>query len=152
MDKKQVVLVSACLLGVNCNYKGGNRLNQKVLDFIKGKNFIPICPEIYGGFSTPRPNAEIIGGQGKEVLAGKAKVVETDGKDVSDKFVSGAKEVLKIAQLTGADLAVLKARSPSCGCGKSYNGTFSGTLVDGNGVLTALLLENGIKVVTEEDL
>lgn len=152
MRNKDKILVSACLLGINCNYKGSNRLNQKVLAFIKDKNFIPICPEIYGGFATPRSDAEILGGQGEKVLAGKAKVVESDGNDVSEKFIAGAQAVLKIAQLVGAKSAILKAKSPSCGCGQTYDGTFSKTLVNGNGVLTTLLLENGIKVITEENL
>ena len=152
MAQKETILVSACLLGVNCNYKGGNRLNDKVLALIKDKNFIPICPEIYGGFATPRPDAEIAGGQGDKVLQGDSKVVEPDGTDVSAKFVSGAEEVLKIAKLAGATLAILKSRSPSCGVGKTYDGSFTKTLVDGNGVLAALLSKNGIKMITEEDL
>ncbi|MFA5021694.1 MAG: DUF523 domain-containing protein [Patescibacteria group bacterium] len=152
MAKEPTILVSACLLGVNCDYKGGNRLNQKVLDFVKDKNFIPVCPEIYGGQSTPRPGAEINGGQGDRVLIGEVKVVEPDGTDVSGEFIKGAQEVLQIAKLTGATLAILKAKSPSCGHGKTYDGNFSRTLVEGNGVLAALLLQNGIKVMTEEDL
>jgi len=152
MVDKETILVSACLLGVNCNYKGGNRLNQRVLDFIKDKNFIPVCPEIYGGFATPRPDAEIVGGQGQKVLQGQAKVIEPAGTDVSDKFIAGAKEVLKLAQLAGVNLAILKARSPSCGVGQAYDGTFTKTLVQGNGVLAELLSQNGIKVITEESL
>lgn len=152
MIEREKILVSACLLGINCDYKGGNRLNQKVLDFIKDKDFIPVCPEIYGGFATPRPDAEIVGGQGEKVLNGEAKVVELDDNDVSDKFIAGAQTVLEIAQLAGTKAAILKAKSPSCGRGQTYDGTFSKTLVVGNGVLAALLLENGIKVITEEDL
>ncbi|MFA6215824.1 MAG: DUF523 domain-containing protein [Patescibacteria group bacterium] len=152
MVKKEKILVSACLLGLNCDYKGGNRLNQKVLVFLKGKGFIPVCPEIYGGFATPRPDAEILGGLGEKVLSGETKVIEPDGSDVSSKFISGAKEILEIAKLSGAKSAILKAKSPSCGCGKTYDGTFAKTLVNGNGVLTALLLQNGIKVITEDDL
>ncbi|MFA6410715.1 MAG: DUF523 domain-containing protein [Candidatus Buchananbacteria bacterium] len=152
MAKPNNILVSACLLGVNCDYKGGNRQNQKVLDFIKDKNFIPVCPEIYGGFATPRPDAEIIGGDGEKVLSGQTKVVEPDGNDVSAKFIAGAKEVLKLAQLGKVELAILKEKSPSCGSNRTYDGTFSKSLVDSNGVLTALLLQNGIKVITEDDL
>ncbi len=152
MGRIETILVSACLIGINCNYEGSNRQNQKVLDYIKGKNFIPVCPEIYGGFPTPRPGAEIVGGQGEKVLTGEAKVVELDDNDVSDKFIAGAQAVLEMAQLAGAKAAILKAKSPSCGCGQTYDGTFSKTLVAGNGVLAVLLLENGVKVITEEDL
>jgi uncharacterized protein YbbK (DUF523 family) len=148
----EVVLVSACLLGVNCNYKGSNCLHRKVLDFIKDKKFIPICPEIYGGFATPRLASEIIGGQGELVLSGQATVIDLEHTDVSAKFIRGAQETLKIAKLTNATLAILKSRSPSCGCGKTYDGTFSKTLVTGNGVLAALFLQNGLKVITEESL
>jgi len=148
---KEIILVSACLLGVNCNYKGGNRQSDKVLEHLKDKHFIPICPEIYGGFATPRPDAEIVGGQGEKVLTGEAKVIEPDGTDVADKFIRGAEEILKIAKLVGATSAILKSRSPSCGCGKTYDGTFTKTLIAGDGVLAALLKLNNIKVLSDED-
>ena len=152
MKDKETILVSACLLGINCNYKGKNSLNRKVIDYIKDKNFIPICPEILGGFSTSRANAEIVGGCGHKVLTGEVKVIETDGKDVSQLFIKGAGEVLKIAKLSGAKKAILKARSPSCGVGETYDGTFSDKLVSGDGVLTALLRQKGIKVINDEEL
>jgi len=144
-------IVSACLIGINCNWKGENKLNQKIFEEFRKGNLYPICPEVLGGQPTPRLNAEIKGGTGLDVLEGRAKVVEINGKDVTERFIKGAQEVLRIAKTIGAKEAILKARSPSCGCGKTYDGTFSHSLVDGDGVTCALLRKNGIKVYTEED-
>jgi uncharacterized protein YbbK (DUF523 family) len=152
MTKNETILVSACLLGINCNYKGSNKKSDKVLNYIKNKNFIPICPEVFGGFSTPRPDAEIVGGQGQEVLLGETKVVEQNNNDVTDKFITGAKEILRIAELTGANKAILKARSPSCGVNETYDGSFSRKIIKGDGVLSALLKQNKIEVISDEDL
>jgi uncharacterized protein YbbK (DUF523 family) len=144
-------IVSACLVGINCNYKSENKLNPKIYeDFEKGGLF-PVCPEVFGGQPIPRPPAEIRNGTGLDVLEGKAKVINPDGSNVTSYFVKGAFEVLKIAKTIGAKEAILKARSPSCGCGKTYDGTFSGILIKGDGVTTALLKKNGIKVYTEEN-
>jgi uncharacterized protein YbbK (DUF523 family) len=104
-----------------------------------------------GGCATPRLPAEIQDGEGKDVLEGKAKVVRKDGTDVSGEFIKGAEEVLKIAKFMNINMAILKARSPSCGKGSIYDGAFSGTLKKGNGVTAELLERNGIKVVTEEE-
>jgi uncharacterized protein YbbK (DUF523 family) len=145
-------IVSACLLGINCTYKGGNKHDQRLYEAFKKGDLFPVCPEILGGQLTPRPKAEIAGGNGSGVLDGKARVVEPDGGDVTKYFVEGARETLKVAKAVGAKEAILKARSPSCGCGKTYDGTFTRTLVDGDGVTTALLKRNGITVKTEEDL
>jgi uncharacterized protein YbbK (DUF523 family) len=144
-------IVSACLIGINCTWKGENKLNNKLFEEFKKGNLYPVCPEILGGQPTPRPNAEIKGGTGLDVLEGRTKVLEPSGKDVTEQFIKGAQEVLRIAKLIGAKEAILKARSPSCGCGKTYDGTFSKTLIEGDGVTTALLKKNGIKVYTEED-
>jgi uncharacterized protein YbbK (DUF523 family) len=144
-------IVSACLVGINCTWKGKNNLNKKLLEeFNKGKLF-PVCPEILGGQTIPRPNAEIKNGTGLDVLSGKAKVIETNGSNVTEQFIKGAHEVLKIAKSIGAKEAILKSKSPSCGSGKTYDGTFSHTLINGDGVTTALLKKNGIKVYTEEN-
>jgi uncharacterized protein YbbK (DUF523 family) len=144
-------LVSACLVGINCNWRGKNSLNKKICEeFAKGGLF-PVCPEVLGGQSVPRANAEIVGGNGLDVLEGRAKVVSPKGNDVTDQFVKGAWETLRIAKGIGADGAILKARSPSCGCGKTYDGTFSHSLVDGDGVTAALLKKSGIEVKTEDD-
>ena len=139
---KEKILVSACLLGINCKYNGDNNENIKVLEFIKDKEVIPICPEIMGGLTTPRPPSEI-----KE-----NKVINNLDIDVTENFQKGANETLKLAKLFGVKKALLKAKSPSCGVGKIYDGTFSGNLIDGNGITTKLLLEHNIEVLTEKDL
>lgn len=139
---KEKILVSACLLGVNCKYSGGNNQNEKVLNYLKDKEVIPVCPEIMGGLSTPRPASERING----------KVMNNIGEDVTDNYNRGAEETLKLAKLFNVKKALLKAKSPSCGKGKIYNGSFDGTLIDGNGVTTDLLIENGIEVISEIDI
>lgn len=139
---KEKILVSACLLGINCKYDGTNNLNEKVLDYIKDKEVIPICPEILGGLSTPRPPSEII----------SDKVVNNEQKDVTKEYRKGAEESLKLAKLFKVKKALLKAKSPSCGCGKIYDGTFTKTLIDGDGITTQLFKENNIEVITEIDL
>jgi len=145
-------LVSACLVGINCAYDGKSRTNQKLLELFQQGELIPVCPEQLGGQTTPRPNAEIYGGTGKDVLEGKAKVVEKDGIDVTQHFIRGAYEVLNIAKNLEIKEAILKARSPSCGCGKIYDGTFSNILIDGDGVTTALLKKYGIEVKNNEEI
>jgi uncharacterized protein YbbK (DUF523 family) len=145
-------IVSACLIGINCTYKGGNKLDKRLYEAFKKGELFPVCPEVLAGMTTPRANAEIVGGTGSDVLDGKARVIEPNGKDATDYFVEGAKETLRAAKAIGAKEAVLKARSPSCGCGKTYDGTFTNTLIDGDGVTSALLKRNGITVKTEEDL
>ncbi len=144
-------IVSACLLGINCAYDGKNRINENVMKLLH-EGIIPVCPEQLGGQSTPRPASEITGGTGKDVLEGKAKVVEKDGTEITTPFLKGAYEVLKMAKALDIKEAVMKARSPSCGCGKIYDGTFSRKLIDGDGVTTALLKKNGIRVVTDEEI
>ncbi len=139
---KEKILVSACLLGVNCKYSGGNNENKKVLEYLKDKEVIPICPEIMGGLSTPRPASEII----------HNKVITNTNKDVTKEYQKGAEESLKLAKLLGAKKALLKAKSPSCGKGKIYDGTFTGTIISGNGVTAELFLENDIEVISEIDL
>lgn len=145
-------LVSACLLGINCRYDGRNELNERVTRLASGEFLIPICPEQLGGLGTPREPSEIVGGDGSDVLDGNARVFSRGGRDVTENFLRGAEEVLKIAKSLGAKEAILKSKSPACGCGKIHNGTFSGVLVEGDGVAAALLKRNGIRVVTEEDL
>ena len=113
---------------------------------------MPVCPEQDGGLATPRPPAEIVGGAGADVLAGRARVVTADGGDVTEEYVNGAHAALEKAQAAGAVTAVLKSRSPSCGKGCVYDGTFSGVTTTGDGVTTALLEAHGINVVSEDDL
>ena len=146
-----MLIVSACLAGINCKYNGKNNLDMEIEKLVREGEAIPVCPEQLGGCPTPRPTAEISGGTGAEVLDGKARVVRNNGDDATEEFVRGAEEVLRIAKLSGAKKAVLKSKSPSCGCGIIYDGTFSGKTVEGNGVTAELLLRNGIEVVTEEE-
>lgn len=145
MEKR---LVSACLLGEKCRYDGEGKPNEEVLSLSKKEKLIPVCPERLGGLSTPRSPSESVGGDGNDVLEGRAKVMSKDGRDVSQNFVMGARAVLEIAQKEGITKALLKSKSPSCGCGKIYDGTFSGKLKSGDGVTAALLKKNGIEVVS----
>lgn len=135
---KEKILVSACLLGTNCKYSGGNNYSEEVMEFLKDYEIIPICPEQLGGLPTPRPASEIIGD----------KVMNSEGTDVTSNYQKGAEEALKIAKLLGIKKALLKAKSPSCGNGKIYDGTFSGILTTGDGITTKLLKENNIEVIT----
>jgi uncharacterized protein YbbK (DUF523 family) len=106
----------------------------------------PVCPELLGGLSVPRVPAEIVGGDGLDVLEGKAKVLNMDGVDVTAQFVEGAKRTLQIAQAIGAEEALFIEKSPSCGCGKIFDGTFKEKFRAGDGVTAALLKKNGIIV------
>lgn len=142
------ILISACLLGVDCRYDGGNSRNDNALKLYKNHELIPVCPEEAGGLSTPRPAVEIVGGDGNDVLDGKARVLTADGVDKTDEFLKGAKFALELAQAQGATTVILKSRSPSCGCGEIYDGTFSSTIVSGDGVTTALLKRHGIEVIS----
>ncbi|MDK2918065.1 MAG: hypothetical protein PWQ37_798 [Candidatus Petromonas sp.] len=146
-----MILVSACLVGVNCRYNGKSSMNKNLIDFLMGKNYVIICPEQLGGLPTPRKPSEIVDGDGHDVLKGKTKVLDNEDRDVTGFFIKGAKETLKIADLYGAKTAILKANSPSCGSKKIYDGSFSGKLKDGKGVTAALLKENGILVLDEEN-
>lgn len=146
-----MIIVSACLCGINCKYNGGNNLNKHVLELFKSGKAIPVCPEQLGGQSTPRGAHEIINGNGEDVLKGAARVMGPEGDDATCEFIKGARETLKIAKDCGAVEAILKARSPSCGLSVIYDGTFSGNKTQGNGVTAELLLNNGIKIYTEEE-
>jgi len=138
-----MILVSACLLGVNCQYNGESDFTKELLEFLKNKGeFITVCPEVLGGLPIPRDGAEIVAN----------KVKTTKGNDVTKKFLEGAEKVLKFAKENNVDLAILKAKSPSCGVGMIYDGTFSRKLIEGDGITAALLRKNGIKVMTEKDL
>jgi uncharacterized protein YbbK (DUF523 family) len=137
-----MIIVSACLAGVACRYDGAAKPCEKVIRLVAEGKAIPLCPEQLGGLTTPRASAEISGN----------RVIRKDGVDVTDAFTRGAQEALKIARLVGAKTAILKARSPSCGLGKIYDGSFSGRLVDGNGVFAEMCKQNGIKVKTEEEI
>ena len=135
-------IVSACLAGINCRYDGGSKPNQKVIELVKKGQAIPVCPEQLAGLTTPRTPAEEKDG----------KIITKDGKDLTKEFQKGAQEALKLAKSSNCTEAILKSKSPTCGCGKIYDGSFTGNLIDGDGVFTKLLKENNIKVTTEEDL
>lgn len=145
------ILVSACLLGANCKYSGGNNYAPELLELMKEHTLIPVCPEQLGGMATPRRPSEIQEGSGAEVLVGKARVLDNAGEDVTDRFVKGAQETLNMAKLYGCTAAILKANSPSCGSGIIYDGSFSGKLKEGSGVASQLLKDNGITTMTEND-
>lgn len=138
----EIILVSACLLGYNCKYNGKNNKNNKVLEYIKDKYVIPICPEVFGGLSTPRIPSEIKGD----------KVINKQGIDVTKYFIEGANKTLDIAKILNIKKAILKQKSPSCGYGKIYNGEFNGTIINDDGITSKLLKENNIEIITEEDL
>ncbi|MCM3457303.1 DUF523 domain-containing protein [Heyndrickxia oleronia] len=145
-----MILVSSCLAGLDVRYNGTNCLNDKIRKLVEENKAITLCPELLGGFSTPREPAEIIGGNGEDVLDGNAKVVEKSGKDVTQLYIKGAYSTLKQAIKLNATLVVLKENSPSCGSLTIYNGEFTGQKIMGMGVTSALLKRNGIKVISEE--
>lgn len=136
-------VVSACLLGDNCKYNGGNNDSQKVRAFLEGKHYLALCPEILGGLPVPRPPAELR----------ESRVFNREGLDVTEQFQAGAVEALSLARKEAERLgepvegAILQARSPSCGVRMIYDGSFSGKLISGNGITAALFLEEGIPVV-----
>ena len=136
------VLVSACLLGVCCRYDGQSKACPAVLELLKAHELIPVCPEQLGGLPTPRPPAEIQGN----------RVINREGTDVTAQYQKGAEEAARLYQVLDCDCAVLKARSPSCGCGEVYDGSFSGTLVPGDGITAQALKRRGVRVLTEETL
>lgn len=133
------IIVSACLLGVSCRYDGNSKPNEKIINLKEKYNLIPICPEIMGGLPTPRMPAEIKDG----------RVKTENGIDVTEEYKKGADEAIKLAKLFGCKKAILKENSPSCGCGKIYNGEFTRTLKDGNGITAELFMKNGIDVFGE---
>ena len=137
------ILVSACLLGVSCRYDGKSKPCPAVLALEKTHELIPVCPEVDGGLTTPRSPAE---------CQADGRVINTAGVDVTDAYLRGAGIALRTATENGISLAILKAKSPSCGCGRIYDGSFSRTLTDGNGITAELLLSHGIRVVNEDAL
>ena len=139
MDKMPL-LISACLLGVPCRYDGASKPVQRIELLAERFVLVPVCPEQLGGLPTPRTPAEKCGDC----------VITRDGRDVTENYRRGAQEALRIARITGCQTALLKAKSPSCGCGRIYDGTHTGTLTNGNGVTAALLMRNGISVCNED--
>lgn len=136
------ILVSACLLGTNCKYNGGNNKNEELLRLLEGHEVVPVCPEVEGGLSTPRVPSEIVNGV----------VTNRDGESVDREFRRGAAICLERALKEKIDFAILQSRSPSCGVGTIYDGSFSGAKISGNGVFAAELINAGIDVRDVADL
>lgn len=136
------IMVSACLMGENCKYNGGNNLSQKVLEYVRGHEVITVCPEVMGGLPVPRIPAEIVNGV----------VTAKDGCNVDEEFRTGAEKALQIAKENHVNLVILQSRSPSCGPKQIYDGSFSGKKIDGQGIFAKKLIENGFRVIDVEDL
>jgi len=149
----QKILVSRCLLGQRVRYDGGAHGSFTLLErWQQEGRVVPLCPEVAGGLPTPRAPAEIAGGQGAQVLDGLLPVLTLDGEDVTAAFVDGAEQALALVAQHGIRLALLKARSPSCGNRENYDGSFSGTKVAGEGVTAAALRRAGVQIFSEEEL
>lgn len=136
------ILVSACLMGMECRYDGSGYLLDELTKLKNKHNLIPVCPEIYGGLQTPREPAELQGD----------KVITKSGEDVTAEYQRGAQEIAKLADFYDCSLAILKERSPSCGFGEIYDGTFHGILIPGNGLTAGLLSKKGIRVIGESEI
>lgn len=136
------IAVSACLLGHNCKYNGGNNRSQKVLRFVEGHEVIPVCPEVTGGLPTPRIPVELRNG----------RAINANGEDVTDFFQTGTEKTMTRLAEEHIDLAVLQPRSPSCGCKQIYDGTFTKTLIDGKGMFAQALSEAHIPMMDETDI
>lgn len=136
------LLVSACLLGVGCRYDGKSNQVPRLAELMKKHTCIPVCAELFGGLPTPRVPAERRGN----------KVINRNGEDVTDAFVRGTAEVLRLADLYGCKAALLKERSPSCGSGQIYDGTFTKTLVEGDGLTAQLLKKKGLTIYGESQI
>lgn len=145
-------IVSACFVGIHCRYDQRHNALEEIRRLVREGKAIPVCPEQEGGLPTPRNPAEIVGGDGEDVLDGKARVIDNRGNDVTEQFLAGARKALAVAQAVGAKQAILKERSPSCGSCMIYDGTFSGGKKPGVGVTAALLRRHGIEVVSEETM
>lgn len=141
-QNKMKILISACLLGHACRYDGQSKPCQKALDLAQSAELIPFCPECMGGLPTPRPPAEIRG----------TRVINAVGQDVTAQYRKGAEEALRLCKMLGITKAILKAKSPSCGKGAVYDGSFTRMLTSGDGITAALLRAQGIEVLTEEEL
>ena len=134
------IAVSACLLGHDCKYNGGNNRSEKVLDYIKGHEVIPVCPEVTGGLPVPRVPVELKNG----------RAINRNGEDVTDFFLKGVEK--EMAKMQDIDLAILQPRSPSCGCKQIYDGTFNKTLINSKGMFAQALAEAGIPLMDGDDV
>jgi uncharacterized protein YbbK (DUF523 family) len=146
------IVLSACLAGVACTYEAQPKTREWALRLVAAGRAVPVCPEVAGGLGIPRPEAEIQGGDGADVIDGRSRVVNVDGDDVTENYLAGARLAAAAAHRAGSRVAILKARSPSCGCGVIYDGSFSGAKRAGDGVTAAVLKREGVSVVTDEDV
>ncbi|NQV15165.1 DUF523 domain-containing protein [bacterium] len=135
------VLISACLVGESCRYDGQGKLSNDLLELLQGTKLFAVCPEVEGGLPIPRPPAEIKG----------EKVIRANAEDVTPQFKAGAKAGLELALKEQVSMAILKSRSPACGCGQIYDGSFSGVLIKGDGILTRELKAMGIECISDEE-
>ena len=136
------IMVSACLMGENCKYNGGNNFSEAVLRYTAGHEIFAVCPEVMGGLPVPREPAEIVNGT----------VRVQSGRSVDAEYRRGAQAALEIAKREGIGLAILQPRSPSCGCREIYDGTYSHVRIPGRGVFAQLLEENGIRTIDADEL
>jgi uncharacterized protein YbbK (DUF523 family) len=140
-------IVSACLAGIKCRYDGNSSDNEIVMNLIKEGKAIAVCPELLGGLKTPRPACEVnIGNDGKRHVTSK------EGQDFTKEFAKGARKTLEVAKKEGVTKAILKSKSPSCGCGLIHDGTFTGAMISGNGLTADLLIKSGIAVYTDKQI
>jgi len=145
------ILVSACLAGIQCTYAGGAKERPHIRKMAEQGTALAICPEVLGGSPIPREACEISGGDGADVLDKKAKVITVSGSDVSGKLIAGARKTLQLVNRYRIKTAILKSKSPSCGSGWIYDGSFTGTLKKGDGVTASLLRRKNIKIFSEDD-
>ena len=144
------IVVSACLAGVACTHEAEAKTRDWAVHLVAEGRAVLVCPEVAGGLPIPRPAAEIVDGDGADVVAGRARVVSEEGSDVTENYLAGARIAAEAALGAGARLAILKSRSPSCGCGEIHAGGFDGGLRAGDGVTAAMLKSEGIEVVSDE--
>lgn len=140
-------IVSSCLAGINSRYDGDSNEVEAIVELVRQGKAIPVCPEQLGGLPTPRICAEIVRNESLN-----KRVINKEGEDVTKEFCEGAEKALAIAKIVGAKKAILKSKSPSCGCGLIYDGTFSGRLVEGSGLTAELFVKNGIEVCNENEI
>lgn len=147
-----MIAVSACLMGTQCRYNGASALNGELFDLLKDKDVLLFCPEVMASLPTPRNPAEIRNGNGGDVIKNQAVVIDKNGKNMTGAFVNGAVNTMSLFSKCDVSVVILKDKSPSCGVEKIYDGSFSETLIDGHGVLTAFLLQNDTKIFVDTNI
>ncbi len=144
-----MIMVSSCLMGENCRYDGGAKPCEQIIKMLEGEEYVMFCPEVMGGMDTPRQPCEIVGGDGDDVIDGKARVISKTGQDCTMYYLLGAQMTLEIAMRLQPEKIILKSKSPSCGVGVIHDGGFEGGLREGCGVTAALLRRSGFSIETE---